>query len=251
MCRSLPWVLLLLSQWKVCAMIFILLAYAFLLALVLTACLWFFPPSGGIKSFFAALTIGVTSVTALMSSLVAVYSSRRAEKAARKLEDYKKEIVTKIEEKKTELAKDLADHNQTLQRELQQINETSDRELAKLQEITLKREIEVYQDLYAAADHYYLALSKLQNSEWTSVESRAAEVEMEKTRSKLPYMESKDHRVLWEKIWTRAITIAKEAESTNKADQPALWQKHAGEFGGMFQQMEKIVAAKFPRPKTT
>jgi hypothetical protein len=101
-----------------------------------------------------------------------------------------------------------------------------------LQEITLKREVEVYPDLYAAADHYYLALSKLQNSEWTFQESRAAEVEIEKTRSKLPYMESKDHRVLWEKIWTRAITIAKEAEATIKADQPALWQKHVGEFGG-------------------
>jgi len=249
MCRSLPWVLLLLSQWKVCAVIFILFAYAFFLALVLAACLQYFPPSEGIKSFFAALTIGVSCVTALMSSLVAIYGSKRAEEAAIKLEDYKKEIIGKIEEQKTELAKDLANHNQTLQKELQKINEVSDKELVKLQEITLKREIDVYQDLYAAADHYYLALSKLQSSEWNSAESLAAEAEMQKTRSKLPYMESPDHRLLWERIWTRALTIAKEAKSAKTDDQPALWQKHASEFGGMLQEMEKIVTAKYPRPK--
>jgi hypothetical protein len=55
MCRPLSWVLLLLSQRKVRAVIFIVLAYAFFLALVFVACLSFFPPSEGIKSFFAAL----------------------------------------------------------------------------------------------------------------------------------------------------------------------------------------------------
>jgi hypothetical protein len=73
-----------------------------------------------------------------------------------------------------------------------------------------------------------------------------------KKSSKLPYMETQDQRDLWEKIWTRAHLIAQEAaETSDKKDQRALWQKHVQEFGSMLKELEEIVSKKFPWPKTT
>jgi hypothetical protein len=249
--------LVLLSQWEVCAVIVLIIIWAALLVASVVGLFIYFPVNpDGLKDFFASAAIACTAVTAVMGSLVTA-------RAARKLEEKKSELAGIIEQKKADLAKDLATHteklrtdnaeqlakyNQDLQKELQSLRVVSDRQMEMMKATTLSREIEAYQELFSAADQYYATLSRLEFEKVEAKDYKAADLGMAKARSKLPYLENATHRNLWEEIWTKASFIKGSTKALSRDEEKQLWQNNVVEFGKLLQTFGAIVEKKFPRP---
>jgi hypothetical protein len=200
------------------------------------------------KETLVGLGVGVTAVGTLMTGIVSMFSSKRTIDAASNLEEVKKKIVVEIEAKKGELAKELATFNQSLQKELQLLKLTSDRQIEMMKATTLSREIDAYQELFAAADQYYSSLSKLETSEWKDSDYAECEARMVKARPKLPYLKSEEHQKLWEQIWTKAVLLARSAQATPDDRRSSIWIDHVAEFGAMLKEFSAVVAKEFPRP---